>query len=410
MKTFAYFILSFMSLQLAFAQREAVLYAFSGMNDGGVPYAGLTFDSKGNLYGTTSQAGVDGIGNVFQLAPSASGWQETVLHGFTGGADGGDPDASPVIFDKAGNLYGTTSNGGLYGYGTVFELKRQNGTWLEEVLYNFQGSEKGDGQDPESGVTLDKKGHLYGTTNLGGPKNHVCPSGCGTIFELTHSSSGWKETIIHIFEGSPDGAGADDGLIFGKDGALYGTTSSGGTSGNHGTVFRLAPSGTSWEESILYRFTGSADGADPTSSLTQDASGNFYGTTSNGGMVGYGTVFRVSHSSGGWQESVLISFDFSSNGGFPSGRLIFDKAGNLYGTTSVGGTSANGTVYELSPTGEKWTETVLLNFDGNDGSEPTGGVILDESGDLYGTSSDGGGLGSCSDTVYGCGTVFEVVP
>jgi uncharacterized repeat protein (TIGR03803 family) len=377
--------------------QEVILYSFSGKNDGGAPSAAMTFDSKGNLYGTTNQGGVGLGGTVFKLTSSSNGWEESTLYSFTGGKDGGFPGPGTLIFDYEGNIYGTTIGGGTYGFGTVFELKPEpNNAWKEKVLYSFKGSKKGDGQQPWAGVTSDESGNLYGTTELGGHASTTCPSGCGTVFKLTHSGSVWTEALIYNFKGKQDGAGVPAGVIADKGGNLYGTTSEGGGVGNFGTVFKLAQTKGVWKEQVLHRFTGGDDGGSPYAGLTLDSAENLYGTTFYGGTSGYGTVFKLSKT--GWRETVLQNFAASTDGGFPYyGTLIFDKAGNLYGTTSVGGCCADGIAFELSPSEEQWTETVLFSFSGEDGWEPNAGLNFDALGNLYGTTSGGAGLGSCSD-------------
>jgi uncharacterized repeat protein (TIGR03803 family) len=398
----------------AHAASETVLYRFTGGVDGGVPDSTLTFDALGNLYGTTSYGGASIFyGTVFKLTPASGGaWKETVLHNFRGGSDGSAPTAG-VVFDAAGNLYGTTSDGGLYGYGTVFELTPTSTGWEKHMLHQFKGSANGDGEYPWAGVILDSAGNLYGTTQLGGPSSTTCPAGCGTVFKLIHLSTGWSEEILYAFTGlKGDGAGASTGLILDKAGNIYGTTSEGGSTGNYGTVYQLRHISTGWQERIIFEFTGQQTGESPYAGLTQDATGTLYGTTSYGGSIGYGTVFELTPSSTGWTEQVLYSFSAGADGGFPSGSLLLDSSGNLYGTTSVGGCCADGVVFELisSPTGN-WSENVLYSFSGStnkDGSEPLGGVISDANGNLYGTTSMGG-YGPCSGGL-GCGVVFQISP
>jgi uncharacterized repeat protein (TIGR03803 family) len=389
---------------------EVILYSFSGENDGGAPFAGMIFDKEGKLYGTTTQGGVGGVGTVFELTPSSNGWDQTTLYNFTGGAGGGGPSTAGLIFDHAGDIYGTTGNGGAHGFGTVFELKPNSDKgWTEKVLYSFRGNGQDDGQNPSGGVIFDDSGNLYGTTVLGGRGSDTCPAGCGTVFKLTPSRSGWKETRLYSFKGNEDGAGVAAGVIFDKAGSLYGTTSEGGT--GYGNVFTLARVNGRWKEQVLYRFTGGSDGGTPYAGLTFDRADNIYGTTFYGGTAGYGTVFKLALSKKHWRESVLHSFTAGSDGGFPYyGTLLFDKAGNLYGTTLVGGCCADGVAFELSPSKAQWKETVLYSFSGEDGCEPVSGLVFDAVGRLYGTTSGWGGLGSCNDTVYGCGVAFELTP
>jgi uncharacterized repeat protein (TIGR03803 family) len=424
---------------------EQIPYTFQGGSDGGTPSGTPIFDPSGRLYGVTqfggggacSTNGNTGCGTVFKLSPNSSGsWTESIIYSFQGGNDGAQPSAG-LIFDQAGNLYGTTLAGGVYSSGTVFELSPNGGgPWTETILYSF-GSSNSDGAEPQ-GLIFDKSGNLYGTTLSGG--NHECDhdgsASCGTVFELSpDGSGGWAETIIFSFpNGDGGGFWPNPGLIFDQSGNLYGTTSQGGAfvcmgSGGCGTVFELSPSGGGgWTETLLYSFGAGNDGISPGAGMTFDQSGNLYGTTLQGGpaCVGYGgvglcgTVFKLSPSkSGGWTETILYSFRGGGDGATPASVLIFDQAGNLYGTTALGGEQntncgflACGAVFELTPSGSGgWTETILYRFQGgNDGSNangPPSAVIFGRSGNLYGTTSTGGGTG-CNHV--GCGVVFEISP
>jgi uncharacterized repeat protein (TIGR03803 family) len=410
------------------ASKEKVLYSFNG-TDGATPTSSLIFDAAGNLYGTTYYGGkctLGGCGTVFRLALGANGkWTHTVLYRFRGGKDGQFPDAS-LIFDAAGNLYGTTSGGGgnysvfcQTGCGTVFELSRgTDGTWTETVLHSFNYTGNGGGGEgyyPSGSLIFDAAGNLYGTTNRGGASGTRCAaSACGTVFELTLGTNGkWKEKVLHSFGKERDGSEPRAGLIFDATGSLYGTTWEGGASGRGcdvgvcGAVFELTP-GTDgkWKEKVLHSFRG-ADGSGPSANLIFDAAGNLYGTTQYGGAHTYGTVFQLApETNGRWGEKVLRSFYHRR---FPLGDLILDAAGNLYGTTTVGGGSGClyqdcGTVFQFVPgTGGKWTYRVLYRFDGGeDGYSPYAGLIFDAAGNLYSTTLGGG--------AYGYGTVFEITP
>ena len=375
---------------------EKLLHSFNG-TDGSVPDAGLIFDTAGNLYGTTYYGGTYDYGTVFELTRSHDtahgGWTEKVLHSFNG-ADGGNLFGG-LILDAFGNLYGTGNAGG-FGFGTVFELTRSpntaGGGWTEKVLHSFNGT---DGAVPDAALIFDAAGNLYGTTTYGG--------GLGNVFELTPAAGGgWTEKVLYNVGNVPFG-----GLIFDSAGNLYGTTYYGGTYG-HGAVFELTPvADGSWTEEVLYSFhNNDADGAGPYPTLIFDAAGNLYGTTYNGGFYGYGTVFELMPAAGGgWTEKVLHSFN-GTDGAYLFGGLIFDAAGNLYGTTVVGGSHGYGTVFELTPAaGGNWTEKVLYSFhnNGTDGAEPGwASLIFDAAGNLYGTTLDGG--------TYGYGTVFEITP
>ena len=332
---------------------ESVLYSFNNNGtDGYFTHAAVVLDKSGNVYGTTFLGGVADGGTVFELSPSAGGWTETILHEFANdGIDGVFPQAA-VTLDGAGNIYGTTSNGGTYNAGTVFELSPSNSGWTEKILYNF-GASSTDGTGPLGTVVFDTKGNLYGTTSAGGGTSLHCRFGCGTVFELSPSAGEWTETIIHNFNDNPlDGSQPDSGLIFDKAGNLYGTALQGGKRGNNGTVFELLPTaGGLWREKILHSFMNNGkDGRYSMATPVLDAAGNLYCTTENGGAYGQGTVFKLTpRTTGAWEETVLYSFDSSgSNGWDPAYGLAIDSAGNLYGTTVNGGTYTYGTVFEIT--------------------------------------------------------------
>ena len=271
---------------------ESALYSFAGGSDPKLPYAGLIFDKAGNLYGTTEFGGTNGQGTVFEITPTSSGWTETVLYNFTGSADGGQPYAS-LIFDSAGNLYGTTNFGGSsncnMGCGTVFKLTPGSGGWTESVLYTFTGGN--DGREPYARLRFDAAGNLYGTTLLGGNIGSVCSEGCGTVFKLTPGTSGWTESVLYAFQGAGDGAAPYDGLALDAAGNLYGTAYTGGASAD-GVIFKLTPGTSGWTESVLHTFKGLWDGKYPYGDLILDATGNLYGTAYQGGS-GYGVVFEL---------------------------------------------------------------------------------------------------------------------
>jgi len=394
---------------------EKVLHSFSIFYTGGDrSSAGLISDAAGNLYGTTVFGGTYSCscGTVFELTPDGSGgWTETVLYSFNG-TDGGYPQAG-LIFDARGNLYGTTYGDGYYGPGTAFELSpNQDGGWTETVLHTFGNGT--DGAAPYAGLIFDAAGNLYGTTTAGGTYNSCLYSAnyCGTVFELTPTvGGGWTEQVLHSFNGT-DGAVPYAGLVFDAAGNLYGTTDVGGTD-DAGTVFELTPAaGGGWTETVLYSFCAQpncTDGGNPSASLILDAAGNLYGTTDYGGTYcpqGCGTVFELTPAG---RETVLYSFCAQPNctdGAYPSASLIFDAAGNLYGTTRGGGTYGYGTVFELTPEANGgWMENVLHSFNdnGTDGSTPEAGLIFDAAGNLYGTTQYGG-------VYYNGGTVFELTP
>ena len=378
------------------AATEVVLHSFSGgPGDGDEPDGGLIADSAGNLYGVTQFGGksaggsaffcsYQGCGTIFKLTPDGI---ESVLYSFTGGNDGSVP-LGALIADKAGNFYGTTGFGGTSGAGVVFKLAPGG---LETVLYSFGGSP--DGSAPGSGLFPDRAGNLYGTTEEGG--DGTCSFlGCGTIFKIDSKGT---ETLLHSFAGTPDGAFPAAGLIADSVGNFYGTTSQGGASGN-GTVFKLSSAG---KESVLHSFKGGDDGSAPSNSgLIADVAGNLYGTTFNGGgSAGDGVVFKLTPDG---IESVLHAFK-GDDGSNPNAGVIADSAGNLYGTTIGGGDHGTGTVFKLTPDGK---ETVLHSFAysdtivSTDGVGPSAGLIADSSGNLYGTTENGG--------LSGAGTVFKL--
>jgi uncharacterized repeat protein (TIGR03803 family) len=364
------------------AQTLTTLYTFKGLADGGTPLVGLVRDGAGNFYGTTFQGGTANDGTVFKLSTNGT---ETVLHSFKGGPDGFHPYAGGLVRDLAGNLYGTTEQGGSSNEGTVFKVDKSGN---ESILYNFTGTP--DGAIPYGGLVRDKAGNLYGTTYFGGTSNN------GSVFKIDTTN---KESILHSFAGSPsDGAYSYATLRRDALGNLYGTNYQGGATGN-GAVFKISSTG---GESVLYSFKGYPDGQLPYAGVVQ-RNGFLYGTTVQGGKGGLGTVFKVDKKG---NETILYNFTGGLDGGLPLGGVIFDSAGNLYGTTYIGGTFGVGTVYKLDPTGK---ETVLYNFTGGaDGKNPYFVVLVrDQAGNLYGTTSDGAGTG-CGGT--GCGTVFKLTP
>jgi uncharacterized repeat protein (TIGR03803 family) len=395
----------------AWAGTETVLVNFTGPN-GGQPWAELIFDQAGNLYGTASVGGAYKNGIVFELSPSKSGWKETILHSFRGDQDGSMP-VSNVAFDSAGNLYGTTAYGGAngcgMGCGTVFKLSPVSKGWKKTILYSFNGNVTQNGENPGAAITIDRPGNLYSTMYDGG--SSVCVGGCGLVYKLNHDAHGWHHSVIYTFcPASPclDGAVPSGDLTLDAAGNLYGTTLYGGagTCQNNGppgcgTAFRLSPSKGGWQETVLYSFTGGTDGSNPYGDLVPDASGNLYGT--NNEIVGWGSIFELQPSKGDWKLKVLYNFD-GKNGQGPQGPLVFDNAGDLYGTTTAGGPGDAGVIFKLLPTNGKWNEKVLFTFPGNGkgGASPYAGVVRDRQGSLYGTTNAGGTIGF--------GVVFQVIP
>jgi uncharacterized repeat protein (TIGR03803 family) len=365
------------------AGRETVLYTFTGGADGANPSAGVIGDSAGNLYGTTSGGGTAGYGVVYKLDKAG---HETVLYTFEGG--GSYPYAG-VIEDSAGNLYGTASSGGGIGdcCGVVYKL---DAAGHYTVLYTFaEGAERpygAEGGYPQAGVIRDSAGNLYGTTDRGGAAD------AGVVFKLDTNG---QETVLANFPGPSDGSFPATGVVGDSAGNLYGTASSGDPS-NAGVVYELDTAG---HETVLYSFTGGADGAFPEAGVIRDSAGNLYGTTTRGGTEDQGVVYKLDTVG---QETVLYSFGGGADGANPyTAGVIRDPAGNLYGTTGVGGINGLegvGVVYKLDTAGNY---TVLHSFTGGaDGANPYTGVIRDPAGNLYGTTGVGGAANA--------GVVFKV--
>jgi uncharacterized repeat protein (TIGR03803 family) len=379
----------------AFAQHEKVLYTFSGTG-GALPMGTLVTDAAGNLYGSTQSGGTKGAGVVFKLVRAGGGWVETVLHNFTGSNDGGGPQ-TPLVVDSAGNVYGTAYFGGGSNLGVVFELSPSASGWTEKVLHSF-GSISGDAAAPYTGLAADTTGNLYGTTT-------IAAGGYGAVFELSRANgSGWNYSVIHTFGGhTSDGAIPYSSVVFGQLGNLYGMTEQGGAFGA-GTVFSMSLSASGWDESVIYNFKGGSDGEAPFGNLTLGSAGRLYGTTLLGGADGQGTAFELTlEASGEWSGRVIHSFgSFTGDGLSPASTLGIDAAGNLLGTTSLGGARNAGTIFELKPDGASFNERLVLSFSGPANSNPqaVGNVIL-EGGSLYGVGPGG---------ATRAGVVFEVTP
>lgn len=339
---------------------ETVLYSFTGGSDGAYPQAGVTLDFFGNLYGTTTNGGSAGYGVVFKVDGHGN---ESVLHNFSGGQDGGYPYAG-VVLDLAGNLYGDTSGGGNFGMGAVFKL---NTNGHETVLYGFPAS---DGLNPQAGVVQDSLGNLYGTTNGGGFYN------AGIVFKL---DSAGNEATLHTFTGGTDGSDPYGGVILDSVGNLWGSAGGGGPF-NAGLIYKLDPSG---NQTVLYNFTGGGDGASP-NGVVMDSSGNLYGTCVRGGSAGKGLVFKVDPTG---HETVLHTF-MGPDGSYPFAGVTLAPNGNIYGSTWNGGSTGWGVVYKIDTMGNY---TVLYNFLGlTAGGNPWGDLVLDSAGNVYGTTWFGG--------------------
>jgi uncharacterized repeat protein (TIGR03803 family) len=329
----------------------------------------------------------------------------TVLHEFYGGPDGYQPQDGLTV-DARGNFYGATEQGGMgyYAYGVAFKLSKVRSNWILSTLTEFGHDE--DGYYPYAGVTLGPDTAVYGTTEDGGVG--CGGNGCGTVFRLTTPANVPRSvynpdarTVIYRFSG-PDGQNPLGRLIFDRAGNMYGTTSNGGPRGA-GTIFQLTGSGSQWILTTLYGFGDGFDGGQPWGELVMDAAGNLYGTNAQGGGLCYcGVVFELSPSAGGWNYQVLHTFVPAQDGGWPHAGLTMDAAGNLYGTTSTYGPNLGGTVFELSPMNGGWNFNVIYALSGSSGDGPAGSLLLDSAGNLYGTTQLNG--------AYDEGSVFKLTP
>ena len=389
------------------AQTFTVLHSFN-LNgvDGARADAGLTADRAGNLYGTTAAGGTRRGGMVYKLTHAGQGWVFTPLYQFSGGTDGGDPEGE-VVFGPDGALYGTTSAGGdlncnpPIGCGTVFKLQpsaravgRALSDWTETVLYRFT-------QSPNIGfgrtVTFDAAGNVYGSVS------HVTSGNdAGGVYELTPSGGGWNETVIYQFQDGDDGRNPTGNLVFDSAGNLYGVTDDQGLYG-YGTVFELSHSQSGWTNTTIHAFQDGNDGAIPFAGPIFNPAGNLLGTAASGGANGGGTVFQMApNPGGGWTFRTLYGFQGHQSGG-PTGTLTLDGAGNIYGVLQNDGADNYGSVFKLTMSNGNWSYTDLHDFThGSDGDLPMGRVVIDASGNVYGTTSDGG--------EYGYGIVWEITP
>ena len=365
-----------------------VIYSFAGENDGEYTDTDLVIDSAGNLYGSSVQGGAFGGGTVFRVSPSGHGWKHTVLYSFTGGADGGEPYKG-VTLDSEGNLYGTAVTGGggscEGGCGVAYKLTHVGGTWTQSVIHTFTGGN--DGSGPGAGLTLDKHGNVYGMTPTGGA------NGLGVIFRLQPQASGeWKIKVLHTFSGD-DGATGSAGRLVLRSGTLYGAATVGGANGL-GTIFSLKHIPGQWQFKNLYSFKGQPDAGFPYGGLTFDAAGNLYGTTYYDGANDFGSVYQLSpQPDGSWTERVLYSFKGGRDGMGSISNLVFSKKGALYGTTSEGGSGCScGTIFKLKADAlGNWTEKVVYRFTGvPDAGFAYNGMVGDAAGNLYGATVHGG--------------------
>jgi uncharacterized repeat protein (TIGR03803 family) len=398
------------------------LYSFKGGQDGALPAAALLADKTGALFGSTQSGGGKNFGTVFKLTPTGSGYAESVLHGFKGGKGDGAWLVANLFEDNTGTLYGTTLAGGLQsaaagctgnqayqGCGVVFDLAPSGSRYVEHILYRFQGSSNGyDGYFPYGGLIADASGNLYGTTTFGGSSALL-----GSVFRLTPSgNNSYSESIVYAFplQSNPpyyaDGLGPTGSLMADGSGAFYGTSPTGGNCPYHfyacGIVYKLTPSASGYTESVLYSFRGATDGWWPLTGVIADTSGALYGTTEYGGPSDQGTVFKLTPSGSGYTESLLHAFS-GKDGALPAGGLLLDKSGTLYGTTSSGGAANQGTVFKLTRSGSRYVHSTLYSFKGGtDGAQPSAGLITCTTGTLCGTTVVGG--------TSGVGTVFALKP
>jgi uncharacterized repeat protein (TIGR03803 family) len=331
--------------------------------------------------------------------PTAQAQSFNVIYNFTGGQDGGGPETG-LTMDSAGNLYGTTWYSSAIGGGTVFKLGRLRSGWLLTPLHNFTGD--GDGCQLDGRVIFGPDGSLYGTTVYGGSGG--CEGdGYGTVFSLKPPPSvfsPWKESVLYRFTGT-DGAFPHGDIAFDQSGNLYGTAFQGGLYGS-GAVYQLSHATGVWTKNVLYTFTGGEDGGQPFGGVIRDSGGSIYGTTSVGGTHGYGTVFQLVPGGGAWTLNTLYNFQYTPDGGLPYGGLTFDRFGDLFGTASAGGPGDGGTVFELKPSGGNWTYSLVYGLSGSGRSGPEASLAIDAAGNLYGTTFGDGD--------YGYGSVFKLTP
>ena len=390
----AVILLAALTTSPAQAQTLTVLHTFTGGSDGYEPYAGVTLDPQGRIYGTTIQGGTHFDGVVFRLVREGQGWALSPIYSFGSQDHDGINPVSRVIFGPGGLLYGTTPTGGAGDGGTVFSLqppatacKAVLCPWVETILYSFTGG--ADGGDPLYGdLCFDQAGNIYGTTAGGGSSN------LGVVFKLAPSGSGWTESVIWNFTGDSDGGVPTAGVIFDNAGNLYGTTSAYG-SHYSGTVYELSPTQSGWSETTLYSFTG--DTGAGSGGLIMDAHGNLFGIT--GGLDGgTGAAYELTPQNGGWSFSLLQNFGSEYLGTLAA--PTFDSHGILYGPLPTIGPS--GEIFQLTPSGNQWIYRSFYTFNGSNSGVPLGAVTFDASGNMYGTGIDGGSEDD--------GTVWEITP
>jgi uncharacterized repeat protein (TIGR03803 family) len=373
------------------AQTFTVLHSFTGGGDGSSPVSGLTMDHGGNLYGTTTFGGL-GPGTVFEIAERNSNWILSTLHDFLAGNDGCDPMHANLAIASDGTLYGTAPlcGGNMpctgTGCGIVFRLRPSpdvSATLIAPWNENILYHFRDVIEPDASGkLAFDPTGNIFGTTRVGGIP------GRGYVYELSPSGSGYVETTLYTFQDMSQ----PSGVILDNSGNMYGVTR-GGRNSDRGDVFELSWSGSQWVATSLYAFRNQEDGEFPVGDLITDAQGNLYGTTSAGGTGGGGTVFEMSPDGhGGWIYITLADLaGFGDDSGGPQDALTMDSAGNLYGTAVLNGAFHKGNVFKLTNNGGSWTYTTLHDFTGgSDGALPFSNAVVDAQGNLYGTASEGG--------------------
>ena len=380
------------------AQTYRVLY-----NSVGFPQASLAMDSAGNLYGTTSEGG-RGYGSVFKLTRVGSHWFFNTIYAFAGPPQDGSEPYGKLTVASDGSLYGSTSLGGSfpcsagYGCGTLFKIippTSPTDTWTETVLHSFQGPPN-DGLYPWGDLTLDGYGNIYGTTLYGGPSGGG-GEGWGTVYKLMPSNGRWYESLLYSFP-SYDGSPWQSGVVFDQNGSLYGTASGDGYV--PGYVFELMSPTFRWKQTVVYNFSGGADGGFPAGTLLRDGSGNLYGGATQDGSYGYGVVYELTPTVDGFSFNVLYGFTTCCGTGQ---TLVMDASGSLYDTTSLGGAYGKGSIFKLTPSNGAWAYTDLHDFTGgSDGGTPSSSVTIDTNGNLYGTAAFGG--------AYNQGVVWEITP
>jgi len=399
-------VMSAVCAQPALAAKQKNVYSFTAGNDGGFPRGGVIADDKGNFYGTTSSGGAGHGGVVYKLSHEADGsYTQTTLYSFTGGDDGGNSQAG-LLRDANGHLYGTTYGGGASGQGVVFELippKKGGDAWKQKVLWTFTGG--ADGGQPTGSLIVDDAGNLYGTTDWGGT------GVVGTVFKLSPPAAGqkqWTQTVLYNFTGNADGGEPYGRMLLGADGNLYGTTAGYGEF-NYGNVFKLTADGSGgWDFLVMHAFEGGIDGEVPRDGLIQGPDGTLYGATA-GFANSYGNVFSIQPDGSGYKVLWQVGGGEGFTGNGPWRALSMDSDGVLYGATYADGTSANGEVFSLSPPKqgqEAWQSRVLYAFPGGtQGEMAYTDVLVGKNGTLYGTTT-----GVAGQAGFYPGTVWRIKP